>query len=246
LCQADFVRSEEGRTPPSARRPDPRRPSRAKPDPDPFERLRQNPPRQARSRETFLRILAATDSLLEEGGLDAATIPAIAERAGVSVGVIYRRFPDKDNLLRAAYQRFFERAEEMNLAALNSLGVMKLPLNRLMRALVRGAFEGNRRKRELLRALLQYARTHRDPNFRRAAMEMNRKTMRAVSVVLTAMHDQIAHPDPERAVEFVMVTIGAILHATIIEEEPLFAFRDPDAVEEETTRMIFAYLGIRE
>ena len=236
--------TEEGRTPASARRSDTRTRPRSKRDPDPFERLRQNPPRQARSRETFQRILAATEALLEEGGLDAATIPAIAERAGVSVGVIYRRFPDKDNLLRAVYQRFFTRAQEMNLAALASLGTLKLPLAKLMRALVQGAFEGNRRKRHLLRALLQYGRTHRDRTFRRVAMEMNRETMRAVSVVLKSMHDQIEHPDPEQAIEFVMMTIGAILHATIIEEEPLFTFSDPDTLEAETTRMIFAYLGI--
>jgi AcrR family transcriptional regulator len=52
--------------------------------------------KQARSRLTLHRLLSAAEALLEHGGLEAATVPAIAETAGVSVGVVYRRFPDKD------------------------------------------------------------------------------------------------------------------------------------------------------
>ena len=44
------------------------------------------------------RLLSATEALLEHGGLEAATVPAIAKAAGLSVGVVYRRFPDKDML----------------------------------------------------------------------------------------------------------------------------------------------------
>ena len=36
--------------------------------------------------------------------------PAIAARAGMSVGNVYKRFPDKDSLIRAVYARFFSDA----------------------------------------------------------------------------------------------------------------------------------------
>ena len=36
-------------------------------------------PKQARSRHTLHRLLAAAEALLEHGGLDAATVPAICE-----------------------------------------------------------------------------------------------------------------------------------------------------------------------
>jgi AcrR family transcriptional regulator len=39
--------------------------------------------------------------LLEEGGAEALTVAAVAARAGVSVGSVYRRFGDKDRLLAA-------------------------------------------------------------------------------------------------------------------------------------------------
>ncbi|MFE1839698.1 TetR/AcrR family transcriptional regulator [Streptomyces sviceus] len=59
------------------------------------------PAQQARSRLTQQRILEAGTALLEEGGTEALTIAAVASRAGVSVGSVYRRFGDKDRLLAA-------------------------------------------------------------------------------------------------------------------------------------------------
>jgi AcrR family transcriptional regulator len=41
-----------------------------------------------------------------EAGLDGCTIPAIAKRAGVAVGTIYRRYPDKEALLATAILDF--------------------------------------------------------------------------------------------------------------------------------------------
>jgi len=211
---------------------------------DPFARLRENPPQQARSRATFNRLLDATEELLDEGGLDAATVPAIAERAGVSVGVIYRRFPDKDNLLRAVYQRFFDRTRQANLVAIASVGHYRMSLNKLMRGIVRGAIAGNRMKRNIIRALILYGTTHRDRTFRRAAMAMNQETMRAVSAMLMSRADEMNHPNPEQAIEFAMLSVSAVLHATILEEEPLYTFSKPEAIEEELTRLVLAYLGI--
>lgn len=59
------------------------------------------PTQQARSRLTQQRILEAGTALLEEGGTEALTVAAVASRAGVSVGSVYRRFGDKDRLIAA-------------------------------------------------------------------------------------------------------------------------------------------------
>jgi AcrR family transcriptional regulator len=58
-------------------------------------------PQQARSRDKFGRILAATAELLQELRYDELGTRLIAERAGVSVGSLYRFFPDKDSIARA-------------------------------------------------------------------------------------------------------------------------------------------------
>src|SRR6185369_480768 len=97
-----------------------------------------HPPRQARSRETLARLLDAAQAVLAEGGLEAATVPAIAKRAGLSVGAVYRRFPDKDALLRAVYVRLFGRAREQNAARLDPELYRGMALETVLGAMVRG------------------------------------------------------------------------------------------------------------
>jgi AcrR family transcriptional regulator len=55
-----------------------------------------------RSARVRREVLAATLRVLLEEGLDAATIPAIAERAGVHHTSIYRRWNDRAALIREA------------------------------------------------------------------------------------------------------------------------------------------------
>src|SRR3954449_13048651 len=50
------------------------------------------------------RILAAAADAFAEGGL-AVTMDEIARRAGVGVGTIYRRFPDKELLIEALFEQ---------------------------------------------------------------------------------------------------------------------------------------------
>ena len=57
------------------------------------------PPQQVRSRRTLDLILDATEQVLETKTFGEATLAEIMDRAGVTVGAFYRRFPDKDALL---------------------------------------------------------------------------------------------------------------------------------------------------
>jgi AcrR family transcriptional regulator len=216
----------------------------APPPPDPFARLRTNAPQQARSRETLARLLAAAEELLEEGGVDAATVPAIAERAGVSVGVVYRRFPDKDTMLRAVYERFFIRLREQNRNGIEALTRMRLPLLALARTVITGMVEGYRRRRALLRALTRFARAHPDAAFRRAAQELNREATTATTALFLADAKRIRHPRPEEAVQFALLSIASILHTVIIEEDPLHGLTAPPDLEGELLRLFTSYLGI--
>jgi AcrR family transcriptional regulator len=65
---------------------------------DPGPKLRAD---AARNRE---RILAAAAEAFAEGGL-AVTMDEIARRAGVGVGTVYRRFPDKELLIDALFEQ---------------------------------------------------------------------------------------------------------------------------------------------
>ena len=66
-------------------------------------------PKQRRSEETLYRILNAAEALITEKGLHDASIPEIVRRAGSSVGGFYARFHDKNEMLRALEERFFNQ-----------------------------------------------------------------------------------------------------------------------------------------
>ena len=60
-------------------------------------------------RERRRRILDATITLASEGGFDAVQMRAVAERADVALGTLYRYFPSKIHLLVSALGRELER-----------------------------------------------------------------------------------------------------------------------------------------
>lgn len=62
-------------------------------------------------RERRKRILDATLALASKGGYEAVQMRAVAERADVAVGTLYRYFPSKVHLLVSALAREFERIE---------------------------------------------------------------------------------------------------------------------------------------
>jgi AcrR family transcriptional regulator len=206
-----------------------------------------HPVKQARGRETLERLLAAAEELLERDGLDAATVPAIAVRAGVSVGTVYKRFPDKDALLRAVYQRFFERSAEHNRVALHPAHWAGVPVHAIVRALVAGMVRGYVQNRALLRSLLLYAETHEDTEFRRRAEALRTATFRGVAGLLLARRDEIRHPKAAEAIEFALYVLGLTLRGMLLPERRMHSFAPSvDRLSEELTGMMLGYLGVRE
>lgn len=74
-------------------------------------------PVQTRSESSADRMLAATLSLLDEGGPAAVTVAAVARAAGTSNGSLYHRFGDRHGLLLAAQARVLGTIEAETLAA---------------------------------------------------------------------------------------------------------------------------------
>ncbi len=62
-------------------------------------------------RERRKRILDATLALASKGGYEAVQMRAVAERADVAVGTLYRYFPSKVHLLVSALAREFEKID---------------------------------------------------------------------------------------------------------------------------------------
>lgn len=66
---------------------------------------------QTRGREALRRILRAAEEVLAADGFDDFTMAAVAERSGVSIGGIYRRFDSKVQLV-AVKDRVLTRVED--------------------------------------------------------------------------------------------------------------------------------------
>jgi AcrR family transcriptional regulator len=66
-------------------------------------------PLRADAERNRARILAAASEVFAERGLD-VSLDDIAARAGVGVGTVYRRFPDKDALIDALFEDKIDRA----------------------------------------------------------------------------------------------------------------------------------------
>ena len=76
------------------------------------DRLR-NAPMQARSRERLRRVLDAADEVLAAEGPAGFTTTRVAEVAGVSIGAVYRFFPDKEAIVEALAVRYWSDFEDL-------------------------------------------------------------------------------------------------------------------------------------
>ncbi|MEU9333676.1 TetR/AcrR family transcriptional regulator [Streptomyces sp. NPDC048290] len=89
--------------------------------PDATTTLRRAPV-QRRSAERLTRILDACAALLDEVGYDDLSTRAVAQRAGVPIGSVYRFFGNKRAMADALAQRNLERYAERVRTRLDALG----------------------------------------------------------------------------------------------------------------------------
>jgi AcrR family transcriptional regulator len=68
---------------------------------------------QARSKERLRRVLDAADDVLAAEGPGAFTTTRVAEVAGVSIGSVYRFFPDKEAIVEALAVRYWSDFEDL-------------------------------------------------------------------------------------------------------------------------------------
>ena len=205
---------------------------------------------QERGRNTIQRLLDATERTLESDGLEGATVPAIAARAKMSVGNVYKRFQDKDSLLRAVYERFFSDSLAANEFALDPAKWEGVRTPQLLSTLVMGMIEGYRSRRSLIRALLLYAQTHPDPAFRSHSEQLRLQSLELFERLLRDRRADIGHPHPERAIRFVVTLIGHALETAVLSEaggglsSGDFLSHAPETASE-LSRVVYGYLRLR-
>jgi AcrR family transcriptional regulator len=202
------------------------------------------PPQQVRSRETLDRILDAAEQVLADKAFGEATLAEIMERAGVTVGAFYRRFPDKDALLHHLDERFFA---ELHRRAADVLDPERWPETAgactIIHEFAAQAVEVYSTRRGLMRSLFLRART--DIVLQRSAMRVNEVFIARLRALLVPRRAQMTHPDPERAVELgFMMMVGALRELVVFGEIWPAPPSDMTALTVEITRMYCGYLGV--
>ncbi|MET9535460.1 MULTISPECIES: TetR/AcrR family transcriptional regulator [unclassified Streptomyces] len=166
-------------------------------------------PRQARSAATLARVLRAAEEIASAAGLEEMTITGVAERAGVSVGTIYRRFEDKEQLITALAERMLERREEY---MAEQLRTAKPSLSGVMDAYAHALLQSFADSNSLFPELLRARGTKSLDRGARTITEIHRLLLEAA-----APHaDQIRRSRPEAALDTVARAIlGACFHNSV-------------------------------
>src|SRR6478672_5870260 len=142
----------------------------------------------AAQRDRRKRILDATIALASQGGFDAVQMRAVAERADVALGTLYRYFPSKIHLLVSALGRELARAE----TALRDTPVPgDTAADRVIfvtRRTTRGLQDDQHLTEALTRAFMFADASVRDE-------------IHAVGVLLTTMLTRAMHPDRAEATD---------------------------------------------
>jgi AcrR family transcriptional regulator len=204
-------------------------------------------PQQARSRESLKRLLTAAAEILDERGLDGATIPRIAARASLTPGAVYRRFRNKDALLRTLFLEVLRGAAKGAEGVLNA-ELLKQPLCAIAEQIVETSLRSHRQHGGLLRAMRQFWQSHPSAAFRRQMDELEVINLQRVAAAVLTKRARIGHPDPDKAVPFGLLLVGFTLRevidlgglsATWSEVMP----HDDRHLVDELTRAFLSYLG---
>ena len=201
-------------------------------------------PQQTRSRESLHRLLKAATEILQEKGLEGATIPRIAARAGLSPGAVYRRFPDKDALLRKVVIATLEGADQQTAASLTPDLTARCTLPVMAGKIVGSTLASYRKHTRLLGSIAQFFRAHRSAAFRREVDEIETRTFRRVVQFLMHYREDIHHPDPEAAVAFSLAVVAFAIRELVLMEiitdvwKPLLPKTDEQMVQELTSMML--------
>jgi AcrR family transcriptional regulator len=208
---------------------------------------RFRPPQQTRSQETLDRILDAAEKVLEEKSFTEATLAEIMERAGVTVGAFYRRFPDKDALLHLLDERFFHQMHERADELLDPAHWRGASVAEIVREFARTAVQVYTARRGVARSIFLRARV--DPVLQASGRKVNAHYIERLRHLLleSSRRDQLTHPDPERAIALgFMMFYGALRETTVFGEVwPDHRQLVGDDLGDQMARLYLAFLGVR-
>jgi len=176
--------------------------------------------------------------LLEDRSFSAITVSDIVAEAQSSVGSFYARFKDKDAFLAYLHAHYQEQVVEGVDALLDPARIADMDVEALLREVVPVFVQAHAEMQGLMRAL--HAQAAIDPEFRAREETLNHHIAERFAQALQPHRDSIGHPDPERAIDFAVVSmLGALIQRVF--------FRGPGALEfddaQYTEHLVHAFMA---
>jgi len=156
-------------------------------------------PKQARSRQSLQKMIATATEMLAQNGFSEFTLQELSKQSNVSIGSIYHRFENKQELVRRVQVEVLETIEQEHALLINRLRRQNLPLRELVPAVVSMYSDFLRRHAPILRVFMDIAPT--DPVVAEIGKKSHGHAITDVKLLLLERRDEIRHPDPEHAVE---------------------------------------------
>ena len=208
-------------------------------------------PQQARSRESTRKLLKAAAEVLGQHGVEGATIPRIAEHAGLTPGAIYRRFHDKEALLETMIIGILERQDERLRMALTPAMARQIPLSVFAEQLITSMLVSYRANAALLRALRQFAQGTDHATFYKKVTKLEMGTFKYLVELFLIHRKEIKHPEPQIAVSFGLSMLTSTLVELILVDHDLKNWqavipKDDPSLKRELLRSFLNYLGVEQ
>jgi len=161
-------------------------------------RSRVRKPKQDRSRLSMERLLATAVEMLMQGGSSEFTLQELSRRTRVSIGSIYLRFHNKQELIREVQIRFLEQIEREHALVINRLRRRDLGLRQLVPMAIRDYSGFLRQHAGLLRVFMELAPN--DPVVAANGKKYYGQSAADFALLLLDRRAEIRHPDPVHAV----------------------------------------------
>lgn len=202
-------------------------------------------PQQERSRQMLAKLLHATICVLDEEGLEGATIPAIAKAADVAAASVYRRFPDKDALIRAALKDVLQSSAAALQKSLYTERFAGKPINKAVATVLASVYAQYKSHPRLIAAINRFSERPEEKKFERFAAEIFAGNFQTMVEALSHCSGLDGVRGKEAKIEFAMMTIVSAIEIKMAESASLWneLIHDSDEqLQKKWAAMFMAYI----
>ncbi len=204
---------------------------------------------QDRSRRTREKLVAGFGALLREKAFEAITMAELAERSGVAVGTVYRRFANKEALIPVIFEVYISMLEDQSADTSRHLALADDDtLWTATEKLCQAAWAVLEREPQLIRTAHLYARLRPD------LVGQDWQSVIDASVsqfrdLIDQFQDEVQRPDADAAARMIFYLLNTVLVERGLYGETGAAAAlttDSGAFIEECATAIYGYLTVGE